>query len=899
MKAKKSNNGKTAEEVLQDSERKYRSFIDNFQGIAYRADFKTRIPMFFHGSVEEITGYSEAELVAGNPSWNKIIHKEDLKELPGAKELRSVPNHSIGREYRIVRKDGQIRWVREFSQNVCDDKGKPCFLQGAIYEITDRKRVEEVLKRSEERFRDLFDNINDGILVVDALGTITYFNKIFVEMSGYSASELQGKNMGELIHKEDLKFVTENHKKRIMGKKVPSIYEFRGVKKSGEIIHLEINSSPIRDGKNIVGVRAILRGITKRKEAEKAIQKSEAKYRNLYDSAPDMYHSLDKNGVIVDCNKTWVHATGYEKEEVIGRPLTDFFTEESIRDFEESFPKLNQEKIQLNLEREYVRKDGSTFIASLNVFSEFDGDGKLIETKTISRDITERKRAEVALKESENFLSDIFSSIQDGISILDENMNIIQVNPVMEKWYSHAMTLIGKKCYRAYHNRNKRCEVCPTYQTLKTGKATYEVVPKRDSEGEVVGWLDLYAFPMLDTKTGKINGVIEYVRDITEQKMAQKALEESEERHRVAAELTSDYSYAYRVESTGEIVLEWVTGALTKITGFTRDEISPRGGWEHLIYPEDMQIPLGQLKSLLEGKSKTVEYRIMNKNGDVRWMMDYAKPEWDEKEKRVTGIYGAVQDITERKRAEDALKKAYNELKSIDELKSNLIANVSHELRTPLTIVMSSLELARTEENTEDRNELLDTAAEAMMRQDTIVGDLIEAAQIERGLNGLDLKRTELKEIIDNTLSEFAPIAKQQEIEMNVKLQSDLPKVKADEKQLDHILRNLISNAIKFNKKGGKISIEARKNREFVKTSVTDTGIGIPSETLPKIFDRFYQADSSTSRSYGGTGMGLAVVKEMVESQGGTIGVDSKPGEGSRFYFTLLISDVISDKRLL
>ncbi len=122
------------------------------------------------------------------------------------------------------------------------------------------------------------------------------------------------------------------------------------------------------------------------------------------------------------------------------------------------------------------------------------------------------------LQENERFLSDVFSSIQDGISILDTNFHIIRVNPAMEKWYSHAMPLIGKRCFEAYHCRDTMCEVCPTSHTLRTGKPSNEVVPKRGPGGKIVGWLDLYAFPLIDTSTGKMKGVIEYVRDITEQK---------------------------------------------------------------------------------------------------------------------------------------------------------------------------------------------------------------------------------------------------------------------------------------------------------------------------------------------------------------------------------------------
>ncbi|MDD5255050.1 MAG: PAS domain S-box protein [Candidatus Omnitrophica bacterium] len=137
----------------------------------------------------------------------------------------------------------------------------------------------------------------------------------------------------------------------------------------------------------------------------------------------------------------------------------------------------------------------------------------------------EHKYADDELRKGERFLTDVFTSIQDGISILDNDLNIIRVNPTMEQWYSHYMPLTGKKCYEAYHGRKEPCKVCPSCRTIKTGEAAYDVVPKIGAECQIVGWLDLYSFPLLDSATGKINGVIEYVRDITAHKRAEQKLE--------------------------------------------------------------------------------------------------------------------------------------------------------------------------------------------------------------------------------------------------------------------------------------------------------------------------------------------------------------------------------------
>ncbi len=143
----------------------------------------------------------------------------------------------------------------------------------------------------------------------------------------------------------------------------------------------------------------------------------------------------------------------------------------------------------------------------------------------VERDLTQAREE---LEERERFLSNVFSSIQDGISILDKDMNILRVNPTLERWYSHAMPLRGKKCFLAYHGREGACETCPTRRTLDTGKAAFEVVPKRGPGGKAVGWLDLYSFPLFDNATGRLGGVIEYVRDITDRKKAEEELHQSQ-----------------------------------------------------------------------------------------------------------------------------------------------------------------------------------------------------------------------------------------------------------------------------------------------------------------------------------------------------------------------------------
>ncbi len=152
----------------------------------------------------------------------------------------------------------------------------------------------------------------------------------------------------------------------------------------------------------------------------------------------------------------------------------------------------------------------------------FSSKGELQAIEGFISDITEKIQMQESIKENERFLSEVFACIQDGISVLDTNLNIVRTNPAMEKWYAHSMPLAGKKCFEAYYHRKTRCDACPTCRTIQSGKADYEVVPKVNKNGKVFGWIDLYSFPLIDEATGKLKGVIEYVRNISDGRSSEK-----------------------------------------------------------------------------------------------------------------------------------------------------------------------------------------------------------------------------------------------------------------------------------------------------------------------------------------------------------------------------------------
>ena len=244
-------------------------------------------------------------------------------------------------------------------------------------------------------------------------------------------------------------------------------------------------------------------------------------------------------------------------------------------------------------------------------------------------------------------------------------------------------------------------------------------------------------------------------------------------------------------------------------------------------------------------------------------------------------------DITDLVKNEVKLKTEINDLRYFDDMRKNLIANVSHELRTPITVSLSGIELIKLEDNTERRNELLDILLNNLHRQNRIIDDLVDISNIKRGTIKLNVEDVDLETILIKVKNEIEFVALKKNIKITTDIQKNLPKIRFDFDELKHILYNLLDNAIKFNKDEGKVTIEASKEGDFIKVCVADTGIGIDIEKLERIFERFYQIDSRTTRKYSGTGMGLAIVNELVAAYGGKVWVESEPGKWTRVFFTI------------
>jgi len=258
------------------------------------------------------------------------------------------------------------------------------------------------------------------------------------------------------------------------------------------------------------------------------------------------------------------------------------------------------------------------------------------------------------LEKSEKFLNEIFNSIQDGISVLDKDLNIVKVNVMMEKWYAHQMPLPGKRCYEAYHGRTMPCEVCPTRRALQSGNPEFDVVPLTGPKGEIKGWLELFSFPLIDLKTNELTGVIEYVRDVTERKKVEKEI------NLLASIVKSIPEAVCSIDLNGNIV-SWNEGA-EKMLGYKKEEIIGK----HItvtipdeLAQKELEHCIGTLNA--EGFFRGYESVRLAKDGRIVPVEITAVALKDDKQ-NIVSYTSIMRDITERKQAEEEIKRRIKEL---------------------------------------------------------------------------------------------------------------------------------------------------------------------------------------------------------------------------------------------
>jgi PAS domain S-box-containing protein len=498
----------------------------------------------------------------------------------------------------------------------------------------------------------------------------------------------------------------------------------------------------------------------------------------------------------------------------------------------------------------------------------------------------ERERAEATLVASERRFRALIDTCADAVALFDQHGVVQYVSPAITRVLGYDLdAYVGRNAFAFIHPDDRQSSADRYAQLVcRPGDQATAEVRARHRDGS---WRWFEATAVNSLVDPAIAGIVVNIHDVTERKQAEAALRDSEERYRVISELVSDYAFAYRLDGEGTPVLDWVTDAMTRITGYAPEEIPTAHDWDRVTYPEDRPIALRRRQRLHAGQSDVSEYRIIAKDGRLLWLRFYSRPVWDAAAGRAVRIYGAVQDITQIKQLEQQLTQA-QKMEAI----GRLAGGVAHDFNNLLTVILGSVELLLTAPSeTQALREDAEQIRQAAQRAAALIRQLLAFSRqqvLEPRHLDLNLVVRDVGQLLRRLIGE--------DIKLVTLLAPDLRPVQADPVQLEQVIMNLAINARDAMPAGGTLTIatangivgdrDARSDAaqgHFVVLTVGDTGVGMDAATSARIFEPFF-----TTKGVGqGTGLGLATVHGIVAQSGGQIRVDSAPGYGTTFTICL------------
>ena len=403
---------------MRESEQKYRSFVKNFHGIAYQGGMNYK-PSFFDGAVRQITGRAESEFLRGRLTWKQIIHPDDLKAFSeSARDIRKIPNYSCVRDYRIIRKDGGVRWVREYVRKLTGKSGKPSMVQGTIYDITAQKTTEADLKESEEKFRTLAEESPNQIFI-NVQGHLVYVNKKCEEIMGYSRKEFYSPNFSilQLMVPEDREQVSHNIHLLFNYINLPP-WEFGIVTKDGRRLNVIISTNLVKYGGEDA-ILGIITDITDKKKVEEKLRMERDRAQKYLDIAGVMIVVLGDDEKVSLINKRGCEILGYPENEVVGKRWFDNFIPDRYRcNVKAVFKDVLAGKTAVEyFENPVLTKSGEERLIAWRNSVMTDEKGGIVSTLSSGEDITESRRMEDEIKRQVEELRKLDEAKTEFISI--------------------------------------------------------------------------------------------------------------------------------------------------------------------------------------------------------------------------------------------------------------------------------------------------------------------------------------------------------------------------------------------------------------------------------------------------------------------------------------------------
>jgi PAS domain S-box-containing protein len=812
--------------------------------------------------------------------------------------ISEVPECQI--EIAFQRDDGHVVPV-ELSAVRFDWNGRK-FAQYIVHDISGRKkadaereRLHKEIEAERDRLRQILEQMPVGVAIVEAPSGRTIFTNREAE-SLWGHPLLHSEDYREFaqygaLHADGSPYDAEDYPiaRSLISGEVVKGEEMKYRRGDGSETVFSVDSAPINDskGRRVLAIVTFI-DIAERKRAEEVIRESEERFAKAFLASPDgLVISRITDGVILEANGNFAALTGYTRDEMIGKSTIELGIYAHPEDRHRMLDMLKEQNYVRDFEFEVRRRSGEKRMISFSAEPlELHGEHCWL---TIVRDITESKQAEEALRESEERFAKAFRASPDGMIITRQSDGaILEINDSWSQILGYAgEEALGKRLTQFDflvdpEDRQRVMAILEEQGYVRD----YEMTLKQKSGETILVRISIEPIELRGERC-----FVTIVHDITRRKLAEEAMRRSEEQAR------RQLAYIEAIYATAPVGLCFVDTNLTYLSLNERlAEINGKSIEDHIgrtvpeVLPEmaEMLEPIFRRVVETGEPALNVEQRVVRKaQPNVSHYFIASFYPIKNGGGRVLGVNVVVMDITERKKTEEKLerllrqeKAARAEAESANRMKDEFLATISHELRTPLTSILGWARLLTGGGlTTPQASHALEVIAQSAQSQNRLIEDILDTSRIITGRLKLDAQPVVIERIFHAAVDVIRPSAEAKGIVLSETVEKPDSVVFGDANRLQQAVWNLLSNAVKFTGEGGRIEARLGRAEGQVEITVKDSGIGIESKFLPHVFDRFRQADASSTREYGGLGIGLSIVRHIVEMHGGGVSVTS-PGKG-------------------
>jgi len=886
---------KNAEAVLAESTRRLTTLIANLQGMVYRCrnDPGWTLEYVSDGCIP-LTGYTPENFVTNRSvTYGELIHPDDREKVWQDVQEAVAEQRPFRLKYRLITRDGTIKWVWELGRGVFSPEGTFLALEGYNTDITSQQDAEAALKKAHDLLNETQEISQLGGWEYDvATGRITWTDEVY-RIHGV------GKDFDPSAVNHDLDFYTPESKPVIEGafrrcceQSEPYDIEMELIRADGRQIWVRTMGRPVLQDGRIIRVHGNIIDITDRKRLENLIMAGETRYRHLVENLSDVIFTVDRDGLITYISPVGERLFGYLPADLLNKPFTDVVYHDDLPALSKRFSEIGQGIIR-PFEWRLVHKDGSYSWVRTSTRPVPGGAGISGFLGVIS-DITREKEAEKALRESEEKYRLIADNTTDTIWIFDLDLRLTYMSPSVKKMRGFTVEEALAQRLDQIMTPASVEHVLERFREEMEREAAGSTDPDRAvlfeteeycKDGSTVR-VDNSARLLRDAD-GTPYAVLGISRDITERKRAEEALRQANAYNRSLIEVSLDPL----VTISHDGIIQDVNSATELATGVTRNELI---GTDFSVYfTEPVKAREGYCNVFSQGYVIDYPLEIRHRDGHTVPVL-YNATVYKDPDGNVRGVFAAARDISERKHAEKQREDLIRELENKNTELDRFTYTVSHDLKSPLLSIRAFLALldgdiktGRNERISQDIMRINESAEKLEHLITTLLGLSRSGRSVDTPVQiaFADLAR-EAAGLLDTTLHQRG---------IRLVIADNLPTVWGDRHRLLQVMTNLLDNAIKFmgDQKEPRIEVTLLAGTGSPVFCVRDNGMGIRHENLEKVFGLYERFNPGIP----GTGIGLSTVKRIIEAHGGKIWVESEgEGRGTTFFFTLPSGDGSSHK---